>query len=463
MTFAIYALGLIAGVAILLFALVYSIQWVRFTRLLAKPVQGIPPEVLVHWNNDRLSSFMKRNAETVAAGMVSTGHALFHLSQIDPSVLEAVDRIYEPEHLNSFRELVAHLELKHTAGEAAWHGSINSYKGALGETLIAEQLRVEGHHVELVTDTSNPGFDAWVDGQPTQLKAGLSPNSILEHRAEYPNIPVVTVAEHTDTFLGDPMVDCLHNISGRVIEDTTSDTLESTVGIDDFVKGVPLVTLVVSAFRNFRPVVAGHADIPTAAKNTLADTAGVGIGGAAGAKIGAVIGMGLGPVGAFFGAAIGGIVGAISGRYAAGIYKERDLTVAKTALSDALARYPDAYLDALRQKSLALQDSAKRLRPRFRWASLVNLSIGDVVRSQGIRGFRKWAKHCSEVARNLRKRMVETSGLESSKEKTEALAIEMMTKGVPEQVFSTRLLAVASSIKAAVEVVTLELKKLGRV
>lgn len=413
------------------------------------------------WKNDRLSSFLNRNAETVAAGTVSTGHAIFHLSRIDPSVIEAVDRIYEPERVNSFRELVAHLEIKHTAGEAAWTGTIHSYKGALGETLLAEQLRVEGHHVELVNDTSNPGFDAWVDGQPIQFNSGLSPDSIFEHRADYPDIPVVTVSEHSDQFVGDPMVDCLHTVSGQTIEDTTSDALESAVGIDDFVKGVPLVTLVISAFRNFRPVVAGHADIATAAKNTLADTAGVGIGGAAGAKIGAVIGLSLGPVGAFFGAAIGGIAGAISGKYAASTYKNRYLVAAKAAFSAALARYPDAYIEALHQKALALDRAAKRLRPKFRWASLVNLSVGDVVRSQGARAFRQWAKFCDEVAANLRRRIAEARASESPQERIEGLAIELLTGRAPEQVFSKKMMAVTASIATTQDSVALEMKKLG--
>jgi|688.fasta_scaffold189410_3 hypothetical protein len=456
-------LGLVfGGGAVVVFGGLYGIQWFRFTRHLARPAEGIAPEVLNVWKSDRLHSFLNRNAETGAAGAISIGHAIFHLSRIDSSVMEAVDRIYEPERVNSFRDLVNHLEAKQSAGEAAWDGAINSYKGAFGETLLAEQLRMQGHYVELASDTSNPGFDAWVDGQPTQFKAGLGARDILEHRAQNPDIPVVTVTEHADRFADDPMVDCLDTVSGHTVEETTSDALESAIGIDDFVKGIPLVTAAISGFRNFRPVIAGHSDFATAARYTLADTAGVGIGGAVGAKMGACIGMSLGPIGAAIGAAIGGIGGAIGGRYAASAYKNRDLVAAKTALSEALARYPDAYVDALCKKTLALKCSAKRLHPKFRWASLVSLSIGDVVRSQGARALRKWAKHCSEIAECLRKRIAATRAPESSKETVEAVAVELVTAGLPEQVFSRRLLAVTSSIKAAGEVVTLELKKLGK-
>ena len=451
------------GAAFLVFGAVYCVQWIRFTRQLSKPAQGVAPEILNIWKNDRLQSFLNRNAEPAVAGTISTGHAVFHLSRIDPTVMEAVDHVYEPDRLNSFRELVSHLEAKRSAGQAAWDGAVHNYKGHFGETLIAEQLRMQGHHVEPHPDPSNPEFDAWVDGQPTQFKAGLNATQILEHRAEYPDTPVITVTEHSERFADDPMVDCLDTVSGQSLENTTSDALESAIGIDDFIKGIPVVTAAISGFRNFRPVIDGHSDFATALRFTVADTAGVGIGAAAGAKIGAVIGASLGPIGAAIGGVIGGIGGAIGGRFAASAYKNRDLDAAKANLTRSVARYPDAYVEALRRKCQSLEHSAKRLHPRFRWASIVNLSIGDVVRSQGARALRQWAKHCSKVAEQIRRRIAAARSPESATETLEAVGIELVTAGVPEQVFSQNLLAVTSTIKAAGQAVTLEMKKLGRV
>lgn len=449
-------------VVILVFGAVYWIQWIRFSKHLAKPARGIAPEIQNVWKHDRVQSFLNRNAEATVAGTISTGHALFHLSRIDPAVMDAVDRVYEPDRLNSFRELVSHLEAKRSAGQAAWDGTVNNYKGHFGETLIAEQLRMQGHHVELHSDPSFPESDAIVDGQPTQFKTGLNAGDILDHQAAYPNTPVITVAEHSEHFADDPMVECLDTVSGQAVEDMTSDALNSAVDIHHFVKGIPVVTAVMSGFRNFRPVIKGHSDFATALRFTVADTAGVGIGAATGGKIGATIGAFLGPVGAALGGAIGGIGGAITGRFVAASYKNRDLDAAKTALVQAVARYPDAYIDALGQKSSALERSAKRLRPKFRWASLVNLSVGDVVRSQGARALRKWAKHCSQIAEQIRKRIADAHAPNSTMT-VEALGIELVTVGVPEQAFSRRLLAVTSSIKTAGDEVTRELKKLGRV
>lgn len=456
-----FALILLCSAA-LVFGAIYFIQWTRFKRHLARPAQGVAPEILSLWKSDRVQTFLTRNAEPAIAGTISTGHALFHLSRIDSSVLDSVDRVFEPGQLNSFRELVTHLEAKANSSQAAWDGALHNYKGHLGETLIAEQLRMQGHHVEMHENPSNPASDALVDGQPTQFKAGLSADSILEHRDRYPDIPVVTVAEHSDYFAGDPMVDCLDTISGQAIEDTTSDALESAIGIDDFIDGIPVVTAAVSGFRNFRPVIDGHCDFETAIRYTLADTAGVGIGAAAGAKLGAVIGMSLGPIGAALGVAIGGIGGAIGGKLAASAYKNRDLDAAKTALAQAVERYPAAYVAALRQKSIALEGNAKRLHPRFRWGSIVNLSVGDVVRSESAKALRMWARYCSKIADQLRDRIAAANQPATASESLEAMGLELVTAGVPEPVFSRNLIAVTGSIKAASAAVMRELKKLGR-
>jgi hypothetical protein len=452
---------LLTSCVVLVFGGLYWLQWHRLSKRLSVPVAGVPTELLGAWKSDRLSAFLSANAEVVAAGTVSSADAIFHLSRIDPSVIDAVDRIYEPDRLNSFRDIVAHLEAKKTAGEAAWDGTLSSYKGALGETLIASELRGAGHHVELAADTSNPGFDALVDGQPVQFKAGLNPESIFEHQIRFPDIPVITVAEHSETFAGNPMVTCLSTVSGETVEQTTSRALEGAIGIDDFVEGVPLVTALVSGIRHFRPCLKGQSDLATAAKYTLADTTGIGVGGAAGAKIGAVIGMGLGPIGAMFGAAIGGVAGALSGRFAAGLYKNRELVAAKETLSRAMARYPDSYVTALQQKQYALQGASERLRGPFRWESLISPSVGDVVRWRGRRAFRKWARSCSEAAARLRARVNEARASQSSQEELDAIARQLLTGG-GEPFFSADLKFVAASIAGAERAVTSELKKLGR-
>lgn len=461
MAFLQIALILICSAA-LVFGTIYFIQWTRFKRHLARPAQGVAPEILNLWRSDRIQTFLSRNAEPGIAGTISTGHALFHLSRIDSSVLNSVDRVYEPEKLNSFRELVSHLEAKANAGQAAWDGARDNYKGHFGETLIAEQLRMQGHHVEMHENPSHRGSDALVDWQPIQFKSGLGADSILEHRAHYPDIPVVTVTEHSEHFASDPMVDCLDTVSGQAIQDTTSDTMEGAIGLNDFIDGIPVVTAAVSGFRNFRPVIDGHCDFETAIRFTLADTAGVGIGAAAGAKIGGVIGMSLGPIGAALGVAIGGIGGAIGGRLAASAYKNRDLDAAKVALAQAVERYPAAYVAALRQKSIALEGNAKRLHPRFRWGSIVNLSVGDVVRSEGAKALRMWAKYCSKLADQLRDRIAAANQPATASETIEAMGLELVTAGVPEPVYSRNLIAVTASIKAASAAVMRELKKLGR-
>jgi len=329
--------------------------------------------------------------------------AVFQLHRIDPNVLNAIDQAHGSSAFSSYNDLVSHVEAVGSRGEAAFTGMVSQYKGYLGENLMAQHLREQGHHVELATEPNQAGWDALVDGEPVQIKVG-GPETISEHLEKYPDIPVITVAENADKFAGEPMVMAVKELSGESIEEATTQTLQGIDGLDDVGLDFPVVTAVLSGARNLSLVASGDSDLGTAIKYTAADTVGVGAGGAAGAKAGTMIGGAIGgPIGAGIGAVIGGIGGAIMGRKGARHFKEGALREAEERLNCAVSRYPDLYGAALQKKAGVLEQTAREVQPGGLRATIWP-SLGDTA-GEGIAGkYREWSERCRAWWWELRKR-----------------------------------------------------------
>ncbi|MDQ3621586.1 MAG: hypothetical protein M3463_03730 [Verrucomicrobiota bacterium] len=209
------------------------------------------------------------------------------------------------------------------------------------------------------------GWDAIVDGQVVNFKAGLGTAHISEHLERFPSIPVITVAEHTEAYLDSPNVTCLQGVSGHDIEALTESTMSSVVDMSDFGLDLPIITMALSSARHFGLYIEGATDIQTALSYTAAETAGVGLGVAAGAKAGAMLGAFGGPIGAGLGAIIGGLAGAAGGKLLARGFKERGFREAVTQLDVKVAEYARSYIAALHSKALALDGASANLRRRF--------------------------------------------------------------------------------------------------
>lgn len=307
--------------------------------------------------------------EIGAAATVTALDAIYHMSRIDLLVLDAIDRAHGRLAFDSYGELVDHVDNVFGKGDASVAGAISQYKGYLGENVLAQRLRQQGHEVELASEPNQEGWDAIVDGEKVQFKAGTDPAAISEHLDQNPDIPVITVSDHANYFEHDASVTVMERVSGESIEHSTKATLEGIDGMADAGFCFPVVTLVMSSARHVALVGKGHTDLRTAAKNTMLDTAGVGIGGMAGAKIAmivicGVVGLSLGPLGLLVGVVVGGIIGAALGKKTAQFIKEKDLRAARERLSYSLLAFPEAYSGALKKKADALQKRAREIRPR---------------------------------------------------------------------------------------------------
>lgn len=301
----------------------------------------------------------------VAAGTATTVDVLYHLWLLDPRVLDALEAAHS-DALDSWPALVDALRTAQVH-DAAWEGAVQRIKGYTGEQLLAEALRDQGHVVELAATPNQEGWDALVDGQPVQFKAGLDPGGIEAHLAAHPDIPIVTVAEHAEAY-GDVEGVVVLDVSGQTVQDLTRDTLEAAASMPDAVFDLPVITLMVSGGRNTMRALRGHRSPREALVQTVVDTASVGIGAATGGKAGFVIGGGvLGPLGAALGMLAGGLGGTLLGRRVARLRDRRFLRRARRELSRALREFVPAYLEAHRHQVAHLEAQAKRLLESTRW------------------------------------------------------------------------------------------------
>lgn len=115
------------------------------------------------------------------------------------------------------------------------------------------------------------------------------------------------------------IVNSLASISGDIgsaIEASTSISDLTDVSHIDITGHIPVVTIALSSFREFRLLSDDKTNYMSSLKNIALDAAGAGVGGLAGAQGGAIIGSIFGPVGTLFGGIIGAVGGAICGRKA---------------------------------------------------------------------------------------------------------------------------------------------------
>lgn len=371
-----------------------------------KPFSGLSPELSQVWANSRIWKFASQNAVVGSTIGVNTGQALYHLIQIDHRVLDAIDAIYDPSQVNSYQQILSHLVDKRDADATVWQGAVSSYKGRVGEEFLAEHLRATGHLVIPAESTSQEGWDAIVDGQPVNFKAGLGTEHIQEHLNRFPDIPVITVAEHAEAFASNPQVTCLEGVSGHDIAEATEDTMESAIDLGDFGFEIPLVTMALASARNFSPYFAGHSDVGTALKHTAADTAGVGFGAAGGAKAGAMIGAFAGPLGAAAGAILGGLGGAIGGKWIAKNFKEKNLREAVSIFEQRITDCGRAYIYGLQAKANALDNAASMMRRRLNFIRLIAPTPGDILRRDARKAYKCWARSCRNRAITLTRQAV---------------------------------------------------------
>lgn len=138
---------------------------------------------------------------------------------------------------------------------------------------------------------------------------------------------------------GHSILTSLHDIGGEMASaaETCTSVGELTSATDFDITGhVPVVTIALSSFREFKLLSSDKTNFISSLKNISLDAAGAGVGAAAGAKAGAVAGSFFGPIGTIIGGAIGAVGGAMGGRTITNKVKMRPLN---NAIEDYETKY----------------------------------------------------------------------------------------------------------------------------
>lgn len=301
-------------------------------------------------NQSSIPKFIYGWKEAAGIGIAGSAPSMYYLSQIDPTVMEALDFAFA-EDLSNFNTLTDHIDDKYfdvlnTSGADGW---MTRFEGYVMEMHSADVLENMGYEVELPETANQEGWDVLLDGEPWQIKGGQSPEVIAEHFEKYPDIPVVTNADLGAHYEGYDNVMVLDDVSAETIQEMAGeslnavDRLDSTMGV-----GIPVVSLIMSSYREVKLHNQNKTDLGSSVKNVGLDVAGVGGGGFAGALIGAFVGAIGGSAGAAVGGLIGGVVGAVVGKLGSNAVKEIAM---KEAFNDYKCKVNEAqYLMAREQE-----------------------------------------------------------------------------------------------------------------
>lgn len=258
-------------------------------------------------------------------------------SQVDEYVYMGMEKLTNQQ-FDNFSDLSQKIgEYQHSFWSGMSEEGINKIAGHIGEVYAADHLETAGVSVEWPDVSNQIGWDLLVDGHEVNVKLVADYSSLSEHFAKYPDIPVLVPGDmenlpsnaiYLNTTDGiDQMMAALG--SGQehlVIVDSAlnnADVISQAERATDVLLGspdiigshLPVLTILFSGWREASLLAEGKTAVTHSLKNISLDTAGTGVGGAAGAKAGALIGTAMGPVGMAAGAVVGGIGGAVIGRF----------------------------------------------------------------------------------------------------------------------------------------------------
>lgn len=270
---------------------------------------------------------------TAAIGAVGSIPSFYYLSQIDDNLMEAMQFAFT-EDLSHFNNLHNYIEDKYfdAVSSASAEGWMTRLEGYVTEVYAADVLTKMGYDVHFPDSANQEGWDLIVDGEPWQVKGGMTESTIINHFEKNPDISVVTSQIMAEKFGENNQILGLAELDPDTMHRVTQESLGAVDNLGDTVgAGIPIVTLAVSGFREFNLLTSGDTDGFSSAKNLGLDVAGVGGGGFAGAQIGAGIGAIGGPIGMAVGGLIGGVAGAIAGKMGTNAIKQANY---KSAIND---------------------------------------------------------------------------------------------------------------------------------
>lgn len=155
--------------------------------------------------------------DAALVGALTAGDMLYHVAAIDPAVLMAAD-------FSRTLDLDSPLDLATHVASFASMGAQVAVRGYTAEQLVMGRLIEDGHVVELAANSTMPGYDLLVDGNPVQVKCGKSLSLLREHFSKYPDTPVIADADLAAMAAasGEPWAHLVTSVEGFDLDYVTS-------------------------------------------------------------------------------------------------------------------------------------------------------------------------------------------------------------------------------------------------
>ncbi len=301
---------------------------------------------------DRVSGIQKKiGVEGFVVVGVSAFDVFYNMLKVDPYALEGIKHLHHSQGFENIGDLFSFMK-NSIDGNSSFNRMVSKYKGYTGEEMAFGNLSEAGADVVVPEAPNYPGLDAWVDGEPINVKITTNPSYINEHLERYPEIKVYTNSEMGEHFTDNPNVIIDSNLSETVVSNVTENTLEGIDNLGDYMDSIPLFTAIISGRKNIGAVLEGRKDISTAIEHVVGDTVAVGVGGAVGGKLG--LGIGLLFVPLTGGASmvlipaatsiLGTLMGVLTGKSIVGWWKERHLRRAVEELECRAKMFCEAFI-----------------------------------------------------------------------------------------------------------------------
>ena len=311
--------------------------------------------------------------DTVTLSLLAIGDVLWHMFAIDPAVVTAADfsHVADLGNVAEFSEFSDHVAAMDAASQA---GVVDSLKGYVAERLVASQLTDAGYQVEFPADPNQPGWDISVDGVQVQIKDTDSLEYLQQHFEHYgTKYPVIinsemaqSLDEHHQAWLEQHQTwaDHLYVVDGYsngLVEHVTRQSLDAGATVDH--PHVPMFTLTLSAYRNYRRYSSGRITREQAVQQVLLDggtkMALASVGGFVGPAVGLLV---FGPAGALI---FGTLVPIVSQMQSRKLQGKLDGWVTSPSYRDWLAEAKAAMDPLIAKLRATLKAKAEVLRARI--------------------------------------------------------------------------------------------------
>ncbi|TVQ75480.1 MAG: hypothetical protein EA363_00490 [Balneolaceae bacterium] len=350
---------------------VYRNQW----RAAGKKMKLPPPRVnqnvsdLMDQPIEALYPYLEKKSElkaelhkTAWVTGLTIGDITYSLAAIDPTVMDAADfsRVADLGDRLPFAEFSLVISQMVPSSHL---GAVSNLKGYVAEHVVAQQLVLQGHEVDLAGTSNEAGWDILVDGEKFQIKSLASSGGIRTHFNQY-DYPVIANSELQGQIPPDleDKVFFVDGFSDEVVSHVTQRSLSH--GADAFEPDVPLYAIGVSTAFVIRDYRTGKLRSDQAMEQVLMDGGTrVGLatmGGFLGSGIGLVV---YGPAGALIWGALMPILAQSQTTFVKnrvhGIVKTKELLEWESNLKETT--------DQLIEKILiTLNEKIERLRNKFR-------------------------------------------------------------------------------------------------